>query len=80
MQEGEMRMEVAGSQSVGRSVGAQSTTVRLTEQADGRTDREEDGLQLTFDLHFGHASHVSLGVEGVAGVLARWLNAHCSQR
>lgn len=26
---------------------------------------------LTFDLHFGHASHVSLRVGGVAGVLTR---------
>lgn len=78
-----MRMEVAGSQSVGgsgRATHRQRPTERAGEQTDGRTDREEDGLQLTFDLHFGHASHVSLGVGGAAGVLARRLHAHCSQR
>lgn len=36
-------------------------------QKDGQTDRK----QLTFDLHFSHASHVPLGVGGVAGVATR---------
>lgn len=78
-----MQMEVAGSQSVGRAGRAKHhrrLMERAGEQIDGRTEGEEDGLQLTFDLHFGNASHVSLGVGGVAGVLARRLHAHCSQR
>lgn len=70
-------------QSVSQSVGERKASLETDGEswrADRRTDREEDGLQLTFDLHFGHASHVSLGVGGVAGVLARRLHAHCSQR
>lgn len=35
---------------------------------------------LTFDLHFGHASHVSLRVGGAAGVLSRCLGARWLQR
>lgn len=72
-----------GWQSVSRSVGAGKASPETDGEswrADRRTDGEEDGLQLTFDLHFSHASHVSLGVGGVAGVLARRLHAHCSQR
>lgn len=47
-----------------------------------RAGRQIDRRQqlLTFDLHFGHTSHVSLRVGGVAGVLSRWLRAHRVQR
>lgn len=72
-----------GWQSVGRSVGARKAspeTDAASWRGDRRTDREEDGLQLTFDLHSCHVSHVSLRVGGVAGVLARRLDAHCPQR
>lgn len=49
---------------------------------DRQRDRDRKAVmqQLTFDLHFCHASHVSLGVGGVAGVLTCWLHAHCWQR
>lgn len=43
-----------------------------------RIDRRQQ--LLTFDLHFGHASHISVWVGGVAGVLSRWLRAHRVQR
>lgn len=47
-------------------------TTSDTAQPDGagrRIDRRQQ--LLTFDLHFGHVSHVSLRVAGVAGVLTR---------
>lgn len=56
-------------------------TTSDTAQPD-RVSRRIDRHQqlLTFDLHFGHASHVSLRVGGVAGVLSRRLRAHRVQR
>lgn len=57
------------SEQVGQSVSqAGGEAGRLVGRwVDGRTDRK----QLTFDLHFGHASHVPLGVGCVAGVATR---------
>lgn len=46
-------------------------TTSDTAQPDGAGRRIDRRQLLTFDLHFGHASHVSLRVGGVAGVLTR---------